>query len=161
MRGSRGWTVPAQISHNTRLFKRALFPSLEATERIFLIVNLTSNFATTLGRRTFTILSVLLGVAIGAPATFAAGREGGEAALKLPDLSQVTFFGIDGHKLLLIGLVFCFLGLLFGLAIYMQLKNLPVHRSMKEISELIYETCKTYLITQGKFIMLLWLFIAV
>ena len=87
--------------------------------------------------------------------------EGGEAALKLPDLSQVTFLGIDGHKLLLVGLVFCFLGLLFGLAIYMQLKNLPVHRSMKEISELIYETCKTYLITQGKFIMLLWVFIAI
>jgi K(+)-stimulated pyrophosphate-energized sodium pump len=102
-----------------------------------------------------------LGVAIGAPATFAAGREGGEAALKLPDLSQVTFLGIDGHKLLLIGLVFCFLGLMFGLVIFVQLKNLPVHRSMKEISELIYETCKTYLITQGKFIMILWIFIAI
>jgi len=124
-------------------------------------VNLTSNFATALGRRAFTILSVLLGVAIGAPATFAAGREGGEAALKLPDLSTVTFLGIDGHKLLLIGLVFCFLGLMFGLVIFVQLKNLPVHRSMKEISELIYETCKTYLITQGKFIMLLWIFIAI
>src|ERR1043165_346582 len=101
-----------------------------------------------------------MGVAIGAPATFAAGREGGEAALKLPDLSQVKFLGIDGHTLLLIGLVFCFLGLMFGLVIFIQLKNLPVHRSMKEISELIYETCKTYLITQGKFIMLLWVFIA-
>jgi len=102
-----------------------------------------------------------MGVAIGAPATLAAGREGGEAALKLPDLSQVTFLGIDGHKLLLIGLVFCFLGLMFGLVIFMQLKNLPVHRSMKEISELIYETCKTYLTTQGKFIMILWIFIAI
>jgi K(+)-stimulated pyrophosphate-energized sodium pump len=102
-----------------------------------------------------------LGVAIGAPATLAAGREGGEAALKLPDLSQVTFLGIDGHKLLLIGLVFCFLGLMFGLVIFVQLKNLPVHRSMKEISELIYETCKTYLTTQGKFIMILWIFIAI
>jgi K(+)-stimulated pyrophosphate-energized sodium pump len=112
------------------------------------------------GRRVFTTLFVLACAAIGAPATFAAS-EGGEAALKLPDLSQVTFLGIDGHKLLLIGIVFCFLGLLFGLAIYMQLKNLPVHRSMKEISELIYETCKTYLITQGKFIMILWIFIAI
>src|SRR5881397_3652845 len=102
-----------------------------------------------------------MGVEIGVPATFAAGREGGEAALKLPDLSQVTFLGIDGHKPLLIGLVFCFLGLMFGLVIFIQLKNLPVHRSMKEISELIYETCKTYLITQGKFIMLLWIFIAI
>ena len=61
----------------------------------------------------------------------------------------------------MIGLLFCVGGLLFGLAIYMQLKNLPVHRSMREISELIYETCKTYLITQGKFILLLWVFIAV
>ncbi|HYW71670.1 MAG TPA: sodium-translocating pyrophosphatase [Pyrinomonadaceae bacterium] len=124
-------------------------------------MSLTSNFATALGRRVITILSIVMGVAIGAPATLAAGREGGEAALKLPDLSQVTFLGIDGHKLLLIGLVFCFLGLMFGLVIFMQLKNLPVHRSMKEISELIYETCKTYLTTQGKFIMILWIFIAI
>jgi K(+)-stimulated pyrophosphate-energized sodium pump len=87
---------------------------------------------------------------------------GGEASLKLPDLSQVSFLsGIDGHRLLLFGLVFCFLGLLFGLVIYMNLKNLPVHKSMREISELIYETCKTYLVTQGKFILLLWTFIAV
>jgi len=124
-------------------------------------VNLTSNFATALGRRAFTLLLAVVSAAIGAPAALAAPREGGEAALKLPDLSQVTFLGLDGHKLLLIGLVFCFLGLMFGLVIFMQLKNLPVHRSMKEISELIYETCKTYLITQGKFIMILWIFIAI
>ena len=123
-------------------------------------MNLTSNFVAVLCRRVFTILFVLIGVAIGAPATFAA-TEGGEASLKLPDLSQVKFLGLDGHTLLLVGLVFCGLGLLFGLLIYMQLQNLPVHRSMKEISELIYETCKTYLITQGKFIMLLWIFIAI
>jgi K(+)-stimulated pyrophosphate-energized sodium pump len=87
---------------------------------------------------------------------------GGEASLKLPDLHSVFFMGgMDGHKLLLIGLIFCALGLLFGLAIYLQLKNLPVHRSMREISELIYETCKTYLVTQGKFIVILWAFIAV
>src|SRR5437868_6503556 len=102
-----------------------------------------------------------MGCASGAPAVLASPREGGEAALKLPDLSNVTFLGVDGHKLLLVGLVFCFLGLMFGLAIYIQLKNLPVHRSMREISELIYETCKTYLTTQGKFILLLWVFIAV
>ena len=58
-------------------------------------------------------------------------------------------------------MLFCVGGLLFGLAIYVQLKNLPVHRTMREISELIYETCKTYLVTQGKFILLLWAFIAV
>jgi K(+)-stimulated pyrophosphate-energized sodium pump len=88
---------------------------------------------------------------------------GNEAALKLPDLSSVSFFNgaINGHNLLLIGIVFCVLGLLFGLAIYTHLKNLPVHRAMLEISELIYETCKTYLVTQGKFILILWAFIAV
>ena len=86
---------------------------------------------------------------------------GGEANLVLPDLSSVSFFGMNGHALLMIGLIACVGGLLFGLAIFVQLKNAPVHRSMLEISELIYETCKTYLITQGKFIMLLWVFIAV
>ncbi len=86
---------------------------------------------------------------------------GGEANLVLPDLSTVQFFGMNGHALLMIGLLFCVGGLLFGLAIYVQLKNLPVHRSMRDISELIYETCKTYLVTQGKFILLLWVFIAV
>ena len=88
---------------------------------------------------------------------------GGEASLKLPNLSQVSFFNnaINGHNLLLIGIVFCILGLLFGLTIYMRLKHLPVHRAMREISELIYETCKTYLLTQGKFILMLWVFIAI
>src|SRR5450432_171 len=87
---------------------------------------------------------------------------GGEASLKLPDLHSVTFFnGWDGHFLLLIGILFCIFGLGFGLAIYSKLKNLPVHRTMLEISELIYETCKTYLITQGKFLLFLWAFIAV
>ena len=85
---------------------------------------------------------------------------GGEANLKLPDLSTVPFFGIDGHKLLTFGLLFCVFGLIFGMSIYVGLKNLPVHRTMREVSELIYETCKTYLITQGKFLMLLWSFIA-
>ncbi|HEX9202221.1 MAG TPA: sodium-translocating pyrophosphatase [Acidobacteriaceae bacterium] len=86
---------------------------------------------------------------------------GGEANLTLPDLTTVQFFGMNGHSLLMIGLLFCVGGLLFGLAIYVQLKNSPVHRTMLEVSELIYETCKTYLITQGKFILVLWAFIAV
>ena len=85
----------------------------------------------------------------------------GEANLKLPDLSSVQFLGMDGHNLLMIGILFCIFGLGFGLVIYSRLKNLPVHRSMREISELIYETCKTYLTTQGKFLLLLWVFIAV
>ncbi|HTZ97333.1 MAG TPA: sodium-translocating pyrophosphatase [Terriglobales bacterium] len=86
---------------------------------------------------------------------------GGEASLKLPDLTSVSFLGMNGHNLLLIGILFCIFGLGFGLAIYTRLKNLPVHRSMREISELIYETCKTYLVTQGKFLLLLWVFVAV
>src|SRR5438552_2504910 len=92
-----------------------------------------------------------------------AGEAGGEADLKLPDLSSVNFLNdsIDGHKLLLFGIVICIFGLGFGLAIYSRLKNLPVHKSMRDISELIYETCKTYLFTQGKFLMVLWVFIAV
>src|SRR6266496_2489154 len=91
-----------------------------------------------------------------------AQEAGGEANLKLPDLSQVKFLGgTDGHTLLLFGILFCLFGLAFGLTIYIRLKNLPVHRSMREISELIYETCKTYLTTQGKFLLLLWVFIAI
>jgi K(+)-stimulated pyrophosphate-energized sodium pump len=86
---------------------------------------------------------------------------GGEANLVLPDLGQVDFNGINGRTLLMIGLGVCVLGLAFGMVIYVQLKNLPVHRSMREISELIYETCKTYLITQGKFILILWVFIGI
>src|ERR1700704_1983038 len=84
---------------------------------------------------------------------------GGEASLKLPDLSQVLFLGMDGHRLLMIGILFCIFGLAFGLIIYSRLRKMPVHRSMLEISELIYETCKTYLITQGKFLLILWLLI--
>src|SRR6476659_1165812 len=85
---------------------------------------------------------------------------GGEANLILPDLSQATFLGgITGSRLLSGGLVVAALGLLFGLVIYRKLKNLPVHSSMREISELIYETCKTYLLTQGKFLLLLEVFI--
>jgi len=112
-----------------------------------------------LAKTSATLASLLLltaGSALAQPA-----EEGGEAALKLPDLSSVSFLGIDGHRLLMVGLLFCVFGLGFGMVIFMRLKNLPVHRSMREISELIYETCKTYLITQGKFLMLLWAFIAV
>jgi K(+)-stimulated pyrophosphate-energized sodium pump len=100
---------------------------------------------------------------LGGVAAFAGPTEeaGGEANLKLPDLSQVRFLGVDGHKLLLFGILFCLFGLAFGLTIYSRLKNLPVHKSMRDISELIYETCKTYLITQGKFLLLLEIFIAI
>ena len=100
-------------------------------------------------------------VALLAASAARADEAGGEANLKLPDLSQVKFLGIDGHTLLLFGILFCLFGLAFGLWIYTRLKNLPVHKSMREISELIYETCKTYLTTQGKFLLLLWAFIAI
>ncbi len=87
---------------------------------------------------------------------------GGEANLIIPDLSQATFFGvIDGHKLLLYSFVIVALGLVFGIVIYNQLKNLAVHKSMLEVSELIYETCKTYLVTQIKFLIILEVFIGV
>jgi K(+)-stimulated pyrophosphate-energized sodium pump len=90
---------------------------------------------------------------------------GGEANLVLPNLgdpSLATFLGgMTGSSLLSWGLLVCVLGLVFGAVIYNQVKNLPVHRSMAEVSELIYETCKTYMITQGKFLLLLEAFIAV
>jgi len=86
---------------------------------------------------------------------------GGEANLVLPDLSTVDFHGVNGHSLLMAGLLVCALGLGFGLLVFTQLKSLPVHSSMREVSELIYETCKTYLITQGKFILILEVFIGV
>jgi K(+)-stimulated pyrophosphate-energized sodium pump len=87
---------------------------------------------------------------------------GGEASLKLPDLGQASFLGgISGSTLLMGGLVVSALGLVFGLMIFIRLRNMPVHDSMREVSELIYETCKTYLATQGKFLVLLELFIAV
>jgi K(+)-stimulated pyrophosphate-energized sodium pump len=116
-------------------------------------------------KRQYKTVAALLGLLLPTLASAQAGEaSGGEASLKLPDLSSVSFQnfgGLSGSSLLAIGLLFCACGLLFGLVIYNQLKNLPVHRSMREISELIYETCKTYLVTQGKFILLLWAFIAV
>jgi len=82
-----------------------------------------------------------------------------EAELVLPDLATRTFMGINGHNLLMVGLGVCVLGLLFGFAMYMNLSKLPVHKAMLEVSELIYGTCKTYLLTQGKFLLILELFI--
>ncbi|HXH83478.1 MAG TPA: sodium-translocating pyrophosphatase [Candidatus Tectomicrobia bacterium] len=86
---------------------------------------------------------------------------GGEASLVIPDLDQVRLLGLGGRALLEIGLAACVLGLGFGLVIFRQLQRLPVHAAMREISELIYETCKTYLVTQGKFILVLEAFIGV
>jgi K(+)-stimulated pyrophosphate-energized sodium pump len=86
-------------------------------------------------------------------------RPGGEVNIRLPDLRQGEFLGLDGHQILLFGLIACGLGLLFGFTTYLQVKKLPVHRSMAEISALIYETCKAYLIQQGKLLAVLMGFI--
>jgi K(+)-stimulated pyrophosphate-energized sodium pump len=129
------------------------FPSPDGTER-------------GLFRRTGHVLGLLVLAIISAiPTVFAqqgaapVHEAGGEASLILPDLSQVSFQGFNGRTLLEAGLVVCVLGLLFGLYIFNKLRLLPVHSSMREISELIYETCKTYLIKQGIFILILELFI--
>ena len=76
-----------------------------------------------------------------------------ESDLVLPDLSSVKFLGMPGTTLLTVGLFISLIGLVFGLVIYKQLKGLSVHKGMRDVSELIYETCKTYLFTQGKFIL--------
>ena len=113
-------------------------------------------------RRAAICLGAAIATLVFALPTYAQQHHGGEANLQLPDLTRVTFLnGVSGYNLLLVGIVVCVLGLAFGLAIYMNLKRLPVHRAMREISELIYATCKTYLTTQGKFILLLEAFIAV
>jgi K(+)-stimulated pyrophosphate-energized sodium pump len=105
---------------------------------------------------------MLLGLPVATLATpvgAAPVHHGGEASLVLPDLGQAQFLGMSGRTLLTLGLFVCALGLLFGLVIYTQIKGMQVHKSMAEISALIYETCKTYLFTQGKFLLILWLFI--
>ena len=86
-------------------------------------------------------------------------RPGGEVNIQIPDLNQGDFLGMTGHQILLSGLVVCVLGLLFGLWTYTAVKNLPVHKSMSDVSAIIYETCKAYLIQQGKFLLILELFI--
>ncbi|MDR1512133.1 MAG: sodium/proton-translocating pyrophosphatase, partial [Propionibacteriaceae bacterium] len=86
---------------------------------------------------------------------------GGEANLELPDLGSITILGVNARWCLVAGLVVCLAGLMFGALTYSRLKQLPVHQSMKDISELIYSTCKAYLAKQGKFLLMLWCFIAV
>ena len=121
--------------------------------------------------RSLTLLLLLIGVLAPAAAPFAAAvaqepaqagaehRPGGEVNIRLPDLNQGDFLGFTGHEILLSGLLVCVLGLLFGLWSYTRVKNLPVHRSMAEISDLIYETCKAYMIQQGKLLLVLLGFI--
>ncbi len=108
------------------------------------------------GRPVVMMLVAAMAALFMAPAALAS-----EASLVVPDLGSQKFLGMPGDTLLTIGIGVCILGLIFGLTIFMQLKNMPVHQSMREISELIYETCKTYLLTQGRFLLILWAFIAV
>src|SRR5207249_8942869 len=86
-----------------------------------------------------------------------------EADIKIPDLSQVKFAGlggVSGVTLMYVGIVICAIGAIFGLVQYKQTKALPVHDSMRNVSNIIWETCKTYLFTQGKFLAILWALIA-
>jgi len=92
--------------------------------------------------------------------TAAEAHGGGEANLLLPDLSTQQFLGLNGNTLLSFGFLVCLAGLLFGLLVYRRLRDLPVHLAMREVSELIYGTCKTYLVTQIKFLLVLEAFIA-
>ena len=110
----------------------------------------------------------LLGAAVGVlcltSCTSGGGQSGshigGEANLQLPKLDSVSFLGLPGSVLLGLGLIVCALGLVFGIITYSQLNRMPVHTAMRDVSELIYTTCKTYLKQQGRFLMLLWAFIA-
>jgi K(+)-stimulated pyrophosphate-energized sodium pump len=113
------------------------------------------------------LLAIVLGLgALAAPAlaqtappAAAPHAGGGEASLRMPDIGLIELMGVNGRTLLLAGLGVCVLGLVFGLVIFRRVKSLPVHPAMREISELIYETCKTYLVTQGKFLLILEIFI--
>ncbi|MHB8784024.1 MAG: sodium-translocating pyrophosphatase [Desulfobacteria bacterium] len=109
---------------------------------------------TALARKLFPAMAALVLVLL------ATAANASEADLIIPDLAKQSFLGMNGHNLLLGGLVICLLGIGFSLVQFSQIRNLPVHKSMLEISELIWETCKTYLIQQGKFLAILWVFIA-
>jgi len=129
------------------------------------------NHPTVAGARAVTLLlrhcAALFLASLGVPAVLAAQgpvevaaqHGGGEASLVLPDLRAAEFFGLDGKSLLVWGLAICVLGLVFGLVNYWRIKRLPVHDSMRQVSQLIWETCKTYLLTQGKFLLILEFFI--
>ena len=86
-----------------------------------------------------------------------------EADIKLPDLTQVNFMGgqLTGMMILNVGLIICVIGLIFGVMQYVQTKNLPAHKAMLDVSQTIWETCKTYLFQQGKFLIGLWVLIAI
>ncbi len=115
-----------------------------------------------MGKGKQTVFSFLTAMAIMlflmVPVAFA-----GEADIKLPDLSQVSFMGgaLSGMMILNLGLAVCFIGMIFGWMQYSQTKNLPAHQAMLDVSQTIWETCKTYVLQQGKFLAGLWILIAI
>ena len=119
-------------------------------------------FCSPLGRCLLMMFALLASLLFSGEVSFAeeAGKMHGEADLELPDLNSADFMGMPGKTWLYGGMAICLAGLAFGYLIFNQLKNLPVHKNMLEVSELIYETCKTYLVTQGKFLAILWVAIA-
>ena len=152
----------------TRITHTPIWPPLTSLRSRYSAVRSTSptpprsrrTFLGALGALPFALL--LCGFARPLPAAEdpSSNVHGGEANLVLPDLSQVTVIGgFSGQTLLIIGLIVCLLGLGFGLATYMQLKKMPVHGSMLEVAELIYATCQAYLKKQGRFLLILWVFI--
>jgi K(+)-stimulated pyrophosphate-energized sodium pump len=146
---SRSWTVANQLKKGSRTLINLVRNGFEmGRSRLWAVAGVLA------------VVSLALASPGGAYAKPAA-EAGGEATLQLPDFTKVQFLGVDGHRLLLFGILFCIFGLIFGLMMYSRLKNLPAHESMKEMSQLIWETCKTYLTAQGKFLFLLWVFIAV
>jgi K(+)-stimulated pyrophosphate-energized sodium pump len=111
-----------------------------------------------LNMKTWPRFAALASALVVSPGAFA-----GEADIHIPDLSGVKFDGlggVSGVTLMYVGIGICFIGAIFGLVQYFQTKALPVHESMAQVSETIWETCKTYLFTQGKFLAILWLLIA-
>ena len=136
--------------------------SMQDTLRAGLRAGCSQHAANARNRSIWRALCNVFMLAMLATPLLAQSEAGGEANLKLPDLGMATFLGgINGHNLLIGGLVVSALGLVFGLIIFMRLQEHAGASSMREVSELIYETCKTYLATQGKFLMLLECFIAV
>ncbi|MES1166606.1 MAG: sodium/proton-translocating pyrophosphatase, partial [Pseudomonadota bacterium] len=95
-------------------------------------------------------------------ASFTPTVRASESDIHIPDLASVKFFdgALTGHAVLMIGLAVCVAGVIYGWWQYLQTKNLQVHSSMGAVSQIIWETCKTYLWQQGKFLAVLWLLIA-
>jgi K(+)-stimulated pyrophosphate-energized sodium pump len=104
-----------------------------------------------------------LGAAAALAASFISSARASESDINIPDLNAVSFMGgsLSGSAVLMAGLVVCLGGMVFGWMQYLQTRNLPVHSSMSAVSNVIWETCKTYLAQQGKFLVVLWVLIAV